>query len=185
MTTGLQGTSVTKPISKLSTVLAAFALLPPLLANRVLAVQNDAEDVRNVGAGFATTWNRHDMDAFGKLFALDADFVNVAGASWTGRQSIQAQHAYSHGTIPEDSPGFSEEDRPYYGIFKNSTLKFDQIDVRLLRKEVAMAHVNWELVGDGRLQKPRRGVFMFVLTRQNVGWLIAGAQNTEINRTVK
>ena len=31
----------------------------------------------------------------------------------------------------------------------------------------------------------RRGVFMFVLTRQNAGWLIAAAQNTEINRTVK
>lgn len=37
---------------------------------------------------------------------------------WTGRQSIQAQHAYSHGVIPADSPGFSEEDRRYYGIFK-------------------------------------------------------------------
>jgi hypothetical protein len=66
----------------------------------------------------------------------------VAGVLWTGRRSIQAQHAYSHGVIPADSPEFSEEDRRYYGIFKNSTLKFDQIDVRFLRKEVAIAHVN-------------------------------------------
>ena len=29
-----------------------------------------------------------------------------------------------------------------------------------------------------------RGVFTFVLTRESVGWLIAAAQNTEINRTV-
>jgi uncharacterized protein (TIGR02246 family) len=56
-------------------------------------------------AGFATTWNRHDLDAFGKLFAPDADFVNVAGVLWTGRQTIQAQHAYTHGVIPPDSPG--------------------------------------------------------------------------------
>jgi hypothetical protein len=87
--------------------------------------------------------------------------------------------------IPADSPGFSEEDRRYYGIFKNSTLKFDHIDLRLLRTEVAIAHVNCELLGDARTQNPRRGVFIFVLTRQSVGWLIAAAQNTEIGRTVK
>jgi uncharacterized protein (TIGR02246 family) len=51
--------------------------------------------VRKVVGGFATTWNGHDLDAFGKLFASDAEFVNVAGVLWTGRQSIQAQHAYS------------------------------------------------------------------------------------------
>ena len=87
--------------------------------------------------------------------------------------------------IPADSPGFSEEDRRYCGIFKNSTLKFNQIDVRFLRKEVAIAHVNWELSGDARTQNPRRGVFMFVLDRQNAAWLIAAAQNTEIDRAVK
>jgi Domain of unknown function (DUF4440) len=173
---------MTTAMRKLSTVLAAS--LWAALANCVLAAQNDAEDVRNVVAEFATTWNRHDLDAFGKLFAPDADFVK-AGIWWRGRQSIQAQHAYSHGVIAADSPGFSEEDRRFYGILKNSTLRFDQIDVRLLRKEVAIAHVNWELVGDDRTQKPRRGVFMFVLTPQNAGWLTAAAQNTEINRIVK
>jgi ketosteroid isomerase-like protein len=176
---------MTTAVRKLSTVLAVVAVLASLFANRLLAAPNDAEEVHNVVAGFATTWNRHDLDAFGKLFAPDADFVNVAGVLWTGRQSIQAQHAYSHGVIPENSPGFGEEDRRYYGIFKNSTLEFDQIDVRLLRKGVAIAHVNWKLLGDDRTQNPRRGVFIFVLTRQTVGWLIAAAQNTEINRAVK
>jgi len=176
---------MTKATRRLPTVLAAVAVLNFLLTAYVLAAANDVEDVRNVVAAFATSWNRHDLDAFGKLFAPDADFVNVAGLLWTGRQSIQAQHAFLHGVIPADSPGFSEEDRPYYGIFKYGTLRFDQIEVRFLRKEVAIAHVNWELLGDARTQKPRRGVFIFVLTRQNVGWLIAAAQNTEIERTVK
>jgi hypothetical protein len=175
---------MTTAMRKLSTLLAAVAVLTSLLANCVLAAQNDGEGVRKVVAGFATTWNRHDLDAFGKLFAPDADFVNVAGVLWTGRQSIQAQHAYSHGVIPPNSPGFREEDRRYYGIFKNSTLTFDQIDVRLLRNGVAIAHVNWQLLGDDRTQNPRRGVFIFVITRQNAGRLIAAAQNTEIKRTV-
>jgi uncharacterized protein (TIGR02246 family) len=173
-----------KAIRDFSTVLSAVAVFG-LFANHLLAAAGDVDEVRNVVAAFAATWNRHDLDAFGKLFAPDADFVNVTGLLWTGRQSIQAQHAYVHGTIPANSPGFSERDRPYYGIFKNSTLKFDQIDVRFLRKEVAISHVNWELLDDARAQKPRRGVFIFVLTRQNGGWLVAAAQNTEIERTVK
>jgi ketosteroid isomerase-like protein len=171
---------------KFLTVMAAVVVLQSLSASCVLAAgPGDGEDVRNVVAGFATTWNRHDLDAFGKLFAPNADFVNVAGSLWVGRQSIQAQHAYSHGVIPAASPGFSAEDRRYYGIFRNTTLSFDQVDVRFLRKEVAIAHVHWELLGDARTQNPRRGVFLFVLTRQNVGWLIASAQNTEVDRSVK
>jgi len=57
--------------------------------------------------------------------------------------------------------------------------------VRFLRKDVAVALVNSELVGDARTPNPRHTVLMFVVTRQNGGWLIAAAQNTEINRTVK
>jgi len=176
---------MTTAIWKSSTRAAALVVLNFLSAICVLAAPNDAEEVRSVVAGFATTWNRHDLDAFGKLFAPDADFVNVAGSLWLGRQSIQAQHAYTHGVIPADSPGFSEEDRFYHGIFKNSRMKFNQVNVRFLRKDVAIAHVNWELLGDVRTQSPRRGVFLFVLARQDSGWLIAAAQNTEIDRTVK
>jgi Domain of unknown function (DUF4440) len=161
---------MTKPMRKLSTVLAALVVSNFLFASYLLAAADEADEVRNVVAAFATTWNRHDLDAFGKLFAPDADFVNVAGLLWTGRQSIQAQHAYIHGVIPANSPGFSEEDRPYYGIYKNSTLKFDQVNVRFLRKDVAISRVNWELEGDAQTQKPRRGVFIFVLTRQDSRW---------------
>jgi len=166
-----------------SSLLAAVAIVTSMGATCILAAPNDVEDVRNVVAAFATTWNNHDMDAFGKLFAPDADFVNVAGVRWVGRQEIQLRHAYAHGTIPENSvPG----DNPaYYGIFRHSTLTFVHIDVRFLRKDVALAHVDSELVGDARTHNPRRTVLTFVVTRQNEGWLIAAAQNTEINRTVK
>jgi hypothetical protein len=71
---------MTTATRKLATVLAAVAVWNFLLADCVLAAPNDAKDVRNVVAGFATAWNHHDLDAFGKLFAPDADFVNVAGA---------------------------------------------------------------------------------------------------------
>lgn len=159
-------------------------LLPACLFASFAHATNDAEQVRNVVAGFSKAWNKHDMDAFGKLFAVDADFVNVGGVWMKGRQDIHLHHAYSHGTIPADTkvPGAS---RVHYGIFKASTMRFTEINVRFLRSDVAVAHVNWELFGDSRTPKPRRGILTFVLTRQNGQWLIAAAQNTEIARTVK
>lgn len=161
-----------------------LVLVAPIFIVCVFASPNDEEDVRNTVNGFSQSWNNHDMDAFGKLFTTDADFVNVAGDWWKGRQDIQMQHAYSHGTIPADTPGFKEV-RRYYGIFKSSALRFTQIDVRFLRKDVAVVHASWELVGDTRTANPRHGLLTFVLTQQNGSWLIAAAQNTEINRTVK
>ncbi|HZC25176.1 MAG TPA: SgcJ/EcaC family oxidoreductase, partial [Candidatus Binatia bacterium] len=166
------------------TLLAAAALLPSFFVISALAASADDAGVRNVVAGFATAWNNHDMDSFGKLFALDADFVNVTGILMKGRHEIQSHHAWSHGTIPESTR--VPQTRPKnYGIFKNSAMKFDTIDVRFLRNDVALAHVDWQLSNDARTSTPRRGVFLFVLNRGKEGWQIAAAQNTEINRTVK
>ncbi|HET9743361.1 MAG TPA: SgcJ/EcaC family oxidoreductase [Terriglobales bacterium] len=124
------------------------------------------------------------MDGFGRLFAPDADFVNVAGAPMKGRQDIQTHHAWSHGAIPQTTQ-VAGANPANYGIFKNSTVKFDDVDVRFLREDVAIAHVSWHLFGDRRTSTPRHGVFLFVLTRAKEGWQIATAQNTEINRIVK
>lgn len=76
-------------------VLAVLAMVTSFPAISVRAAANNEQGVRNVVAGFETSWNRHDMTAFGKLFAPDADFVNVAGAPMKGRQDIQMHHAWS------------------------------------------------------------------------------------------
>ena len=171
-------------MSKTLTLLVVAVLLPFFRPICALAAPTDEASVRNVVAGFATAWNNHDMDSFGKLFAPDADFVNVTGILMKGRHEIQSHHAWSHGAIPE-STHVPQTLPKNYGIFKNSTMKFDTMDVRFLRKDVALAHVNWQLFGDARTSIPRRGVFLFVLNRGKDGWQIAAAQNTEINRAVK
>lgn len=169
-------------MNKALTLLAVAGLLSFFFAICALAAPTDEASVRNVVAGFATAWNNHDMDAFGKLFAPDADFVNVGGSMMKGRQDIQTHHAWSHGTVPEST--FPNANPAHYGIFKHSTMKFNQVDVRSLRTDVVVAHVSWELFGDSRIPR-RHGVLLFVLTRKDGEWLIAAAQNTEINRTVK
>lgn len=169
-------------MNRLMSLTMSLAMMALPFVACALAEPNDEKDVRQVVGSFAETWNLHDMEAFGRLFAPDADFVNVAGDWWKGRQAIQRHHAYSHGTIPADTPG---EPLPLYGIFKTSTLRFTEIDVRFLRKDVAVAHASCELLGDARTANLRHCLITFVLTQQDGGWLIAAAQNTEINRTVK
>ena len=171
-------------MNKVLMLLAVAVLLPFSATTCALAAPNDEASVRNVVAGFATAWNHHDMESFGNLFAPDADFVNVTGILMKGRDEIQSHHAWAHGAIPE-STQVPQTLPKNYGIFKNTTMKFDNIDVRFLRKDVALAHVNWQLSGDARTSTPRRGIFLFVLNRGEEGWQIAAAQNTEINRTVK
>lgn len=168
---------MSKPLKQVA-VLALLAFFPTCL----LAATNNTDDVRKVVEGFSTAWNHHDMDAFGKLFAPDADFVNVGGALWKGRQDIQERHAWSHGAIPKTTPGYNPA---YYGMFKHSTMEFTRIEVRFLRQDVALARVAWQLSGDARTTSLRHGMLLFVLTRGADGWQIAAAQNTEINRTVK
>jgi uncharacterized protein (TIGR02246 family) len=142
---------------------------------------SDEEAVRSVVNEFPDTWNRHDMDAIGALFAEDADFVNVTGTYWKGRESILLNHAFTHGAVPIDSAGVTVP-KGIHGIFKTSTLHFKQIDVRFLWKDVAVAHIQTELLGDARTKNPRRTLVVMILIREGGSWLIAVAQNTEISR---
>lgn len=168
-------------VLRVLTVLVALGLFS---AGRMFASPNDTAEVQKVVEGFALAWNHHDMNAFGELFAPDAQFVNVTGFLMKGREDIQSHHAWSHGAIPQTAqiPGTRAEN---YGIFRHSTMKFDIADVRFLGKDVALVHVNWQLSGDARTSTPRGGVFLFVLNQGTDGWQIAAAQNTEVNRPLK
>ncbi len=148
-------------------------------------MESDEQAVRKAVNDFAETWNRHDMNALGALFAPDADFVNVGGLWWRGRQEIQTRHAFVHAAIPQNAAGAESVPAHRYGIFKKSTYQFDRIDVRFIRPDVAIAHGAWTMLGDARTNEPRHGTMTFVVMQDRGRWFISAAQNTEINRTVK
>lgn len=116
---------------------------------------------------FADAWNRHDMDAFAALFDEHADFVNVIGLHWRGREQIRRAHAELHRTR-----------------MKDSHLAIQSHSVRMLRPDVALVHATWDLAGDtgidGRPSPPRHGVLSFVVILEGGRWLIAASQNTDI-----
>jgi uncharacterized protein (TIGR02246 family) len=127
---------------------------------------NDEVGVNAVVHGFEDAWNRHDMDAFAMLFATDADFVNVVGMRWVGRDAIKQHHAASHATI-----------------FRSSTLKIGDTTVHFLTADIATARSVWTLSGitseTGQLAT-RSGILTHVLKRIDGHWLIVLTQNTDI-----
>ena len=129
---------------------------------------NEASDVKAVVAKLAENWNRHDMTVFAALFAENADFVNVIGMHWHGRQEIETNHAQTHRTI-----------------FRNSVLQIVDIIVRLVSPTVALAHARTELRGAESLREPvapevRRTLLTCVLTKDAKRWSITAAHNTDI-----
>jgi len=116
---------------------------------------------------FAERWNRHDMKAFAELFASDAEFVNVVGICWKGREEIYQAHQVTHSNM-----------------FKSSRLTVLDTTVRSPKDGIAIARSRWRLEGhtapDGSALPPRTGLLVNILQRRDAGWLIIDSQNTDI-----
>lgn len=85
----------------------------------------DEQAIRKVVADFAATWNAHDMNAFGELFAPNADFSVITGKLLKGRGEIESYHAELQSQL-----------------YKDSRLVWVPVDLRFLRRDVALAHVS-------------------------------------------
>jgi len=124
-------------------------------------------EVNRIVAAFAETWNWHDMAAFAELFAPDAEFVNVVGIWWKGREEIRKAHEFTHSTM-----------------FRNSRLTMLEISVRFPAPQFAIARSRWKLEGhvgpDGAALPARNGILVNVLADAFGKWLIIDSQNTDI-----
>lgn len=71
-------------------------------------------------------WNRHDAKAYAALFTEDGDLVNVVGWWWKGRPQIEQKLTDA-----------------YVFVFRESTLTVNEVQVKFLTPDVAVAHVHW------------------------------------------
>lgn len=130
-------------------------------------MSDSVAEVTKVVHAFAECWNRHDMNAFAELFAPDAEFVNVVGLWWRGRDEIKKAHEFTHATM-----------------FKNSRLTITDVSVRFPVAGIAVARSRWVLEGhvspEGAPLPPRSGILLSVLARSSGAWPIIDAQNTDI-----
>jgi uncharacterized protein (TIGR02246 family) len=118
------------------------------------------ENVKQMEAG----WNTKSGALFAKPFAEDADYVVINGMYFKGRAQIEKTHQQIFDTI-----------------FKNTTIRLSIKQIRFLRPDVAIVHVNGhrdapenerELVSDALVS--------MVMTRDKQGWRIDAFHNTQI-----
>ncbi len=125
----------------------------------------ERDEAERVVGQLQTAWNAMDGAAFAAPFAEDADFVNILGEHFRGRERVAAGHV-----------GI------FRSIYAGSTVDMKLERVRLLRPDVALAHVHSILdVPQGLLAGRHVARFSMVLTRGPRGWEIAAFHNTRMD----
>ena len=109
-------------------------------------------------------FNAKDAEAFGALFADDAEFVNIFGARMRGRNGIIDGHRQVFGTA-----------------LKGTTLTLEGLDTITLGPDAAVSHATWRRDRDADAPAtalpPGRGVFTLVGRQTGDGWKLAAATN--------
>ena len=120
----------------------------------------------DVTARYEKAWNAHDMELFATLFHQDATFVDRFGTYWKGADAVVAGHRAIHETV-----------------YRDSTLKIDPPDVKMLSNDIAIVHFWTRLTaGAAHPAGPHQAdtLVMAVLTRREGGWRIQAAENVTL-----
>ena len=118
------------------------------------------ENVRQMEAG----WNAKSGAQYARPFAEDADYVVVNGMYFKGREAITRAHQGIFDTI-----------------YKESTLSLSVRQVRMLRPDVAVVHVNaTNRYKSGGEAHTAEAILTLVMTKESGGWKIAAFQNTQV-----
>lgn len=123
---------------------------------------SERDEAERLVARLQTAWNAMDGTAFGTPFAADADFVNIRGEHFRGREAIAAGHAGIFRTI-----------------YAGSTTRMAVEQARLVRPDVMLVIVHSQLDAPAGPLAGRHGArFSLVLTRNGSEWEIAAFHNT-------
>jgi uncharacterized protein (TIGR02246 family) len=134
-----------------------------LSAARALNQSNDSDPnvaaITQIISDYSERLNRHDAHDVASLFAEDGDFTNMRGASHHGRKDIEAFYTTLFAG-------------PLKNVYRTDTVK----SIRILSPEIAAVDGFWEMTGtraaDGSDNPPRKGLFDYVVTKQNGRWFI-------------
>ena len=109
-----------------------------------------------------TGWNTKSGALFAKPFAEDADYVVINGMYFKGRAAIATAHQQIFDTV-----------------FKDTTVALTVKQIRFLRPDVAVVHVNGHRTGPTK-ELEQDALVTLVMTKERDGWTIAAFQNTAV-----
>ena len=116
------------------------------------------ESVKQMESG----WNTKSGALFAKPFAEDADYVVINGMYIKGRSVIEAAHQ-----------------RIFDTIYKDTTINLAVKQIRFLRPDVAVVHVNGHRNGPTK-ELTSEAMLTLFMTKEKDGWTIAAFQNTQV-----
>lgn len=154
--------------SRASLFVAITALLSCSTFATAAVSPTDERAIQALVHAWEEDWNAHDMTAMGTLITEDADFVNVAGLHWKGRQQIVREHAERHRTN-----------------LRLSHWVTHGVTIQTVSPTIALVHITWGMTGDtdfdGTPREPRDGVFSWLVEKHGTHWLIRAVQNTNVS----
>jgi uncharacterized protein (TIGR02246 family) len=109
-----------------------------------------------------TGWNSKSGALFAKPFAEDADYVVINGMYIKGRAVIESQHQ-----------------RIFDTIFKETNITLTVKQIRFLRPDVAVVHVEGHRTGSTK-ELTQDAMLTLMMTKEKQGWVIAAFQNTAV-----
>ena len=109
-----------------------------------------------------TGWNTKSGALFAKPFAEDADYVVINGNYLKGRAAIESGHQ-----------------RIFDTIYKDTNLALTVKQIRFLRTDVAVVHVEGHRTGPTK-ELTADAILTLTMTKEKQGWVIAAFQNTAI-----
>jgi uncharacterized protein (TIGR02246 family) len=125
------------------------------------------QGIRQTIEKFIGAWNVHDVKTHTQMFAEDADFTNVFGQSFHGKEAIGAQHV-----------------KIFYTMFKTSSITTTEISIRLLTENLAAVDVIWNMIGatdpKGNPWPERTGLMNLIMKFENEEWLILVMHNMDL-----
>ena len=157
-------------ISRIALLITGVATVSGVAAPAFAATLSQVDDqgIRKTVLGIEESWNTHDMKAFARLLREDAEWINVVGMHWHGRDAVVKAHAIFHELM-----------------FKDCRIKTDAVEIRELDGGHAIAVVTTTqdsyTTPNGHVMPKGQTKQSYVLAKEPEGWKIVHAQNVRID----
>lgn len=157
-----------KTTTALALILTAVILGATSSASAAPLSKEDDQGIRKTIQAIVDTWNAHDMKAFAQLLHKDAEWINVVGMHWKGRDAVVKAHQVFHETI-----------------FQNTRLALDNVELRPLDADYVIAVVTTTqdsfTTPEGNVQPKGQTKQSYIFKKATDGWKIYHAENVRID----
>jgi uncharacterized protein (TIGR02246 family) len=138
-------------------------------ANVYSLSSQDSQAIHGILDGIKNSWNNNAGKGFADNYTEDADFVNIFGMHFSGKEEIESRHL----AILDN-------------FLKGSTFENLDIKLREVRPDLVIAIVKWNVNGfrtplhrnETNAESSRKGLFTHVLVKEGQNWKIVASQNT-------